>query len=104
MSGGRREAILQAPAADVQATIVQRSLSTEFEQQDDVAYTYTNGKLTYRVLDEHQRPITRARVTVDGKTRLTDGNGYVQFTLAPGDYMLRIEAPGYIEQLVTVTL
>ena len=61
-----------------------------------VSVDYRNGVATLTILDETSRPLSGARVTLDGSTtRITDGKGQVQFTTSRGAHTVSIEATGY---------
>ena len=51
------------------------------------------------VLDAAAKPIVRARVTIGGEVRRTDGGGFVNFAV-PGPTLVDITAPGYASKRV----
>ena len=86
-------------------SVLSRGAYTPSKSGASENYIYSDGKLTYTVLDENGIGIARASVTLDGTvTRLTDNQGKVQFTVSAGTHQLVIDAPGFVSQTVTVSL
>lgn len=65
---------------------------------------YVNGVATLTILDDSSRPLAGAKVTLDGKTRITDSKGKVSFTVKRGTYPVTIEAVGYAPMESEVTI
>ena len=65
---------------------------------------YVNGVATLTILDDSSRPLAGAKVTLDGKTRITDSTGIVSFTVKRGTYPVTIEAVGYAPMESEVTI
>jgi hypothetical protein len=63
-----------------------------------VSVDYQGGVATLTILDDSSRPLSGARVTLDGgTTRITDSKGQVQFKTSRGAHTIRITAPGYAD-------
>ncbi len=69
-----------------------------------VSVDYVNGVATLTILDDSSRPLAGAKVTLDGKTRITDSRGKVSFTVKRGTYPVTIEAAGYAPMESEVTI
>lgn len=73
--------------------------------QGAVDASYRNGVATFRVLDPDRRPLSGARVSLDGgPPKTTDAQGIVTFVTTKGRHTLAVEAPGFAGEELEVTL
>jgi len=82
-------------------------LSTAFDPviQPGITVEVGNGEIIFTARDEQGRPLSGAKITLDGSaTRVADANGRVSFPAARGRHVLRIEAQGYPMSEAEVTV
>jgi hypothetical protein len=87
--------------------IVLAKLSEAYAPQlpDGISVSYIAGYAVFAINDEDGKPLTGAKVTLDGGLTLsTDTFGKVSFQTGRGTHHLKIEATGYVTQELDVTV
>jgi len=88
---------IEAPAGSASAVQVDAiAAGIGVDQITAPEYDYQAGQATVLITDSTGAPIPGARVTLDGGiTRSADNQGWVQFSVAPGNHSLYVQAIGY---------
>lgn len=97
---------IAAPAGPVPSMSAAR-LSESFDPliQAGANVIYQDGVATLTIQDDRGRPMAGARVTMDGtQRRIADHLGRVAFQAARGRHKVLVEASGYQEMVMEVTL
>lgn len=95
------EALLSTPTI----TLTKHSLGSDSIGTGGVEVEVRNGFATFTLLDNDDKPLVGAYVSLDGAApKKTDGQGQVVFTTTAGAHELAVEAAGFLPYTIGVTL
>lgn len=76
--------------------LLSRTIAGDITQLPAVEVAFANGIATFTIVDDNGKPLTGAKVMLDGVTPLrTDNQGIVRFPSSKGAHVLSVEAAGY---------
>lgn len=86
-------------------TLTKHSLGSDTIGAGGVEVEFRNGVATLTVLDNSDKPLSGAYVSLDGEApKKTNAQGQVSFVAAAGPHELAIEADGYVPFTIEITL
>lgn len=87
---------LLIPQPSLVFEVVSRTIAGGITQLPAVEVAFANGIATFTITDDNGKPLTGARVTLDGVTPLrTDNQGVVRFPSSRGSHVLSVDASGF---------